>query len=553
MPTRLDTDFARLTDPDEFESLIRDICAFEWSDPNTEKFGRAGQKQHGVDVYGQPVDLNGEYRAAQCKLRTKGDTLTEREIEAEVNAARLFPHDLDTLIIATDAPRDTHTQILVDQISEREVRSNGFRVIIWSWDEITERLAAYPKLIVNYYKDYFANLTTLPIVERLVDVPLQVVSVWPPPSGEMTPLEERLIFRGARILRQDDSTAIPQGLRLNDVLPDGLMCQYSVPFTESNGSALLKFASAIRIHDQQVESNCPIFVLLPGGLTTQFSECFESLEGDIKRIQVITDDLPISQVTDRIFHSIFDYGYTRRGGLATIDIAARTSPSKPSSALLDLNWHTRLSISHFPTSEEWEDIFTPALKTVTKQIASLSDRTRIQISSRLPLPAAFALGFFLNIRVARVGVWARRTGVSEFKQQFWLSDGDAADVTCISKWVKQPEDSSQSAVVELTTYVSIHKAVEAFVNNSDLTADAWLQIHLDHNTANIDEGTAVAYAYQVGGIIRHLNAQGIVDIHLFARIPSALAVLVGQRLQACGRIHLYWFDNPTYRFAFTLK
>ncbi len=199
MPTRLGTNFPRLINADEFESLIRDICAFEWNDPHTEKFGRKGQKQYGVDVYGQPVDGQGKYRGSQCKLRTEGKQLTELEIETEVNEAKQFPHDLDRLIIVTDAPRDKNTQILVDQISTREISNGGFQVSIWFWDNITERLAAYPKLIVKYYPDYFANLTTLPTIERLIDTPLQVVSITHPLS-RLTPLEERLKFRGMRIL-----------------------------------------------------------------------------------------------------------------------------------------------------------------------------------------------------------------------------------------------------------------------------------------------------------------------------------------------------------------
>jgi hypothetical protein len=59
MPTRLNTNFPPLTDSNEFESLIRDICAKEWGDPNTKRFGRSGQEQFGVDIYGQPVDLEG--------------------------------------------------------------------------------------------------------------------------------------------------------------------------------------------------------------------------------------------------------------------------------------------------------------------------------------------------------------------------------------------------------------------------------------------------------------------------------------------------------------
>ncbi len=88
-----------------------------------------------------------------------------------------------------------------------------------------------------------------------------------------------------------------------------------------------------------------------------------------------------------------------------------------------------------------------------------------------------------------------------------------------------------------------------------ITVDAWVQVLLTFDgkpIENLEEGHAVTYAKQVAQLIRTLNEQGVTDIHLFARIPAALAVLIGQRLLACGRIHLYWFDNPTYRFAFTL-
>lgn len=74
MPTRLNTNFPRPTDPDEFEKLVRGICALEWDDLYTEKHGRHGQKQTGVDVYGRPTDRAGVYCGAQCKLRTKRET-----------------------------------------------------------------------------------------------------------------------------------------------------------------------------------------------------------------------------------------------------------------------------------------------------------------------------------------------------------------------------------------------------------------------------------------------------------------------------------------------
>jgi hypothetical protein len=553
MPTRLDTNYPQLTDPNQFESLIRDLCAYEWGDPNTQKFGRKGQKQLGVDVYGKAIDSEGAYRAAQCKLRTQKDALTPQQVETAVSDAMSFPHQLDTLVIATDAPRSTHTQLAVDQLSERAQHDAGFKVVIWFWDNITERLATYPRLIVRYYSDYFAIITRLPIVEGLVDRPLTVLFNGAESSSGAL-LVQCLKLRGVQITGPHGlSAATPQTAHLGDLSPDGIVCYYRSPLTDSDDSNLLSLASDTRGYEQQVEASCPVFVVLTNGVAERFREYFRRVGGSDKRIQVLTDDLPTNEGADRIFQQMFDFGNNRRGSLTTIDLTARMTPTKTSSALLDMDWSMAFGGNHFPTAAEWEDIFMPALSVVRDAASSLGDRTRIQIDCKLLLPAAFALGFLFNIRIARIGVWARRIGASDFKQQFWLSDGNSANVTYHPDWVRSPKGRARSAIVELTTYVNIHNSVRDFAAGIGLDPDVWVTLPLNGDSDSIAEAVAVAYANQVGQMIRNLNAQGIMNIHLFARIPSALAVLIGQRLQACGQIHLYWFDNPTYRFAFTLK
>lgn len=555
MPSRKTTYFAQLTDADEFESLVRDLCAFEWGDPHTQKFGRRGQKQFGVDVYGKPTDLDGLYRAAQCKLRSRTHHLEEKEIEDEVHDAGHFPHSLDALIIATDAPRDTHTQILVDQISDRAVSTGNFRVAIWFWEDITERLAAHPILMVSYYKDYFASLTTLPVVEKLVDIPLHVAFRTIQPSSDVSHLQTLLQLRGIRTSKPGELQTVFTELQSTRAL-DGLVFQYNPMQDEMDTSAIQRLAGTIQRHVGEVDKNCPVFAVLPEGLRRLLLECIESLGGDTQRLSVLADELPCNEIVDRIFGPVFDFGYGRRGSLTTVDITARTSPSKPFSALLDIDWCSCLGIDRFPDAKEWQETCIPALEVVTRAVLSLREGSRIQIDCRFPLPAAIALGYYFNLRVARIGVWARRVSASDFKKQLWMSDGEPANSTCSMEWMKQTENGGHSAIVELTTQVSIHKAVELFVRGSGLTADVWLGISLNESKSrgsNIDEGLAVFYANTVGKQIRYLNAQGVTDIHLFARIPSALAVLIGQRLQACGRVHLYWFDNPTYQFAFTLE
>ncbi len=88
-----------------FEDSCRDLFAAAWGDPETKKYGRSGQKQHGVDILGL---RNGRWQGVQCKRKRgfpeKG--LTEKEVRTEVEAARRFPQPLETLVIATTAPAD---------------------------------------------------------------------------------------------------------------------------------------------------------------------------------------------------------------------------------------------------------------------------------------------------------------------------------------------------------------------------------------------------------------------------------------------------------------
>ena len=537
--------------------MVRDICALEWADPHTEKHGRRGQKQYGVDVYGRPVDGAGLYRGAQCKLRTMGAQLTEDEIEAEVAEAKGFPHLLDRLILVTDAPRDKNTQLLVDQVNEREIAKGGFQVAIWFWDNVTERLAARRHLLVKYYPEFFASLTTLPLVERLIDKPLQVIRI----SSETSvgqPLDELLRLRGIRVLGMKK-----RGIGLSDPYeiedsPDGIICSFSESDAEGdNSSELLRLLSELQICLQVADATCPAFAMMPARLLNAFTRTFEDLGGDIHRVEILPTEQASGETADDIFQAVFHYGHTRRGGLQTIDIAARSRSGRPDQVLLDMDWQSRLSTTRFPSQVEWQEIFVPALEAVRSQVLSQSDRARIQFNCQLHLPAAFALGFNFNIRVAGIGVWARRTGVSDFKQQFWLSDAQYAEIDFPVEWFERPRDGDkQSAIVELTSYDSIHASVGRFANQSGINPDIWVQMKLvveGGESINIEESTAVAYANHVGRMIRSLNGQGVVDVHLFARLPSALAILIGQRLLACGRIHLYWFTNPTYQFAFTLS
>ncbi len=134
-----------------FEDLCRDLWVKLWRDPHAQKHGRTGQKQRGVDVFGQPAG-GSAWEGVQCKRYER--QLTREEIEHEVDEARTFRPGLRRLIVATTTKRDVGTQEIVREISDAEEAKGSFPVKMWSWDDITETLAKHHDLLRHYYPAY---------------------------------------------------------------------------------------------------------------------------------------------------------------------------------------------------------------------------------------------------------------------------------------------------------------------------------------------------------------------------------------------------------------
>ncbi len=133
-----------------FEDFCRDLFAAEWEDPETQKHGRSGQKQRGVDVFGR---RDGLWQGVQCK-RKRGSSesrLKEDEIRAEVDMACGFKPPLQTLVIATTAPPDAETQTLAARITS-EHGEGGLRVVVFGWSELCERLQSHPRLFRRWQR-----------------------------------------------------------------------------------------------------------------------------------------------------------------------------------------------------------------------------------------------------------------------------------------------------------------------------------------------------------------------------------------------------------------
>jgi hypothetical protein len=163
MPSPPTSDLPRPKSWDEFEDIVADVLKRVWKDPYITRNGRAGQKQHGVDIFGQPEHLggasSGRYAAAQCK---ETDCLTLEIVEDEANKARAFKPPLTEYLMATTAPRDAALQ-------ERMRTSTWpFRIVVWFWEDISLELSGHDDLLQKHFPGWMRKTTTAEQVRNMV-------------------------------------------------------------------------------------------------------------------------------------------------------------------------------------------------------------------------------------------------------------------------------------------------------------------------------------------------------------------------------------------------
>lgn len=147
---------------DAFEDLCHDLWRRIWNDPNTQKNGRRGQAQCGVDVYGRP-DCGESYEGIQCKGKDRGynSKLTLKELRAEVEKAKTFTPKITHFILATTAPNDASLQKEARLISEAHRKLGLFGVDVYGWDEVASRIDDYPELKDKHFPEIGPSVQSL--------------------------------------------------------------------------------------------------------------------------------------------------------------------------------------------------------------------------------------------------------------------------------------------------------------------------------------------------------------------------------------------------------
>lgn len=125
----------------DFEQKCVPLFAALLKDPNVKTVGVSGQGQKGLDLIGrrdrdprQPVGI-------QCKLRTKGDKLTEKQVRDEVEAALKVAPALTEYYLVSTAPDDTAMDLLAVTLSQEQANlGRTVDIQIWGWETLQQRI-----------------------------------------------------------------------------------------------------------------------------------------------------------------------------------------------------------------------------------------------------------------------------------------------------------------------------------------------------------------------------------------------------------------------------
>lgn len=137
----------------DFEALCHMLWKEVWADPNTQRVGRPGQTQDGLDVVGRPVYW-GRLAGVQCKDRDGrlGSHLTSGQLEDAVKDAMDFEPRLSQFTLATTAPNDAAIQKAARTM--RGPAGSRGSVHVWSWDEIEAEVVCRPQLMRHFYSQF---------------------------------------------------------------------------------------------------------------------------------------------------------------------------------------------------------------------------------------------------------------------------------------------------------------------------------------------------------------------------------------------------------------
>ncbi|HBL27271.1 MAG TPA: hypothetical protein DD490_10590 [Acidobacteria bacterium] len=149
---------------DDFEDLVLALFREVWRDSGAKLHGRRGQRQDGVDLYGEDRFGGSGLNGVQCKHHGSAtpikDQVLAAELREEVEKAKGFQPPLQRFVFATTAKRSATLDQQARVLTALHRRDGFFAVDVLGWEDIEDLLRQSPGVLA-WYRDERAKLPEL--------------------------------------------------------------------------------------------------------------------------------------------------------------------------------------------------------------------------------------------------------------------------------------------------------------------------------------------------------------------------------------------------------
>jgi hypothetical protein len=256
----------------------------------------------------------------------------------------------------------------------------------------------------------------------------------------------------------------------------------------------------------------------------------------------------LSEALDRL--DLWAVAEEQSGIVIALHTWAKRKYDRQSDYELDWSEHFDHVARRVPSVETWNQVLLPTLRNLERVISQNESHRLIRLRGSLCLSAAFAFGqVFSEAGSYRIEL--------QHRGSMWQSE-TSPDTNCRLEVVEeQGADAATDILVVLSITGDAKPQVLEFIKNQGLSFRRYVflsPINGAHDSVVQNAAHACAIAQQIRVEIRRiLNAYQPRMNHLFYFGPRSLAVLIGHRLNACGTIQLYEYQNPGYAPSCVLK
>jgi hypothetical protein len=190
----------------------------------------------------------------------------------------------------------------------------------------------------------------------------------------------------------------------------------------------------------------------------------------------------------------------------------------------------------------WERVHEGLLH-VKRRASRHLGRPRLRVHGSKHLTAAFTLGYVFPSTVCALEIRTRGG--------YWVTDGESTPGYLLEDSIHDGTVGSESLYVEVSTGAkSVRDSVRRHVARTRVSPLKYLRFTPGPALASapyMSDADARSIVLQVRRkLSRTISNYGISDVHVFATVPQALAMMIGHNLNAMPPVQLYEYDGSEY-------